>query len=146
MLLFSVAISGQKLTKSEQKKLFANVTNDSEAAAICVEKADAEYKKKYGVKLPRVSGHCFDGCPVLIPKPIYPDIAKRNNISGEVTVEAVVDEEGNVVYARPAKGKKVFYTSAVSAAYKAKYQPKQICDGRRINFWWRITYRFFPSM
>lgn len=146
VLFFSLAISGQKLTKSKQKELFEDVANDSKAATKCVEKAEKEYKQKYGVKLPRVSGHCFDGCPVLIPKPLYPDIAMRNNMSGEVTVEAVVDEEGNVIYAKPAKGKKVFFASAVSAAYKAKYQPKQICDGRRIKFWWRITYRFFPSM
>ena len=56
-------------------------------------------------------------------KPGYPPMAKVARIGGEVKVEIVVDEEGNVVSARAVSGHPLLKDAAVQAANRWKFEP-----------------------
>ncbi len=141
-----LATNAQVKSKEEREKLFAQVADDEKAVAVCAEAARDEQIKKFGKPLPRVSGHCFSGCPTRVPKPYYPEIARKANISGEVVVDTIVDEEGNVIFAKVKKGNRLLRAAALQAANLSQYQPKITCGNRRIKFRWTIRYYFYPTM
>ncbi len=55
--------------------------------------------------------------------PIYPDLAKRMNVSGMVTVEATVDAEGKVCEAKTIGGNRLLAPAAEDAVLKWKFMP-----------------------
>ena len=56
-------------------------------------------------------------------KPGYPPMAKVARIGGDVKVEIVVDEEGNIVSARAVSGHPLLKDAAVQAANRWKFEP-----------------------
>ena len=144
--LFSVVCNGQVSNKESITKLHAELTEDEKAAAACVKTAREYQIKQFGKVLPKISGHCWDGCPTRVVKPYYPREARRLKIKGEVVVEAIVDERGEVGYAKVVKGNSFLRQAALAAAYKSTYQPKVTCGNRPIKFRWTIRYYFHPSM
>ncbi|HMU33799.1 MAG TPA: TonB family protein [Pyrinomonadaceae bacterium] len=58
-----------------------------------------------------------------LPKPQYPDLAERMGISGSVSVQVVIDEQGRVVSATASSGNAIFRETAVRAARQAKFTP-----------------------
>ncbi|MBX3291089.1 MAG: energy transducer TonB [Acidobacteria bacterium] len=142
----SVSVFAQKPNKEELAKLLTSVADDERAVVACERQIREQQIKEFGKPLPRISGHCFSGCPISVTKPHYPEIAKRNRISGDVVVRAIVDEEGNVVFAKVIKGRGIFRASALAAAYHSRYQPKVTCGDRKIKFWWQIRYHFSYDM
>lgn len=146
LVLIACSASAQVRTKEERAKLFAQVADDEMAVAVCLRAARDEQIKKFGKPLRRVSGHCFDGCPIRVVKPHYPETARRLKIRGEVLVDTIVDEKGNVVFAKVTKGSGFLRKSALDAAYVSQYQPKVTCGNKPIKFRWTIKYYFHPGM
>lgn len=56
-----------------------------------------------------------------LPKPKYPEEARKANVIGRVTVKVLIDEKGNLVSAEAIEGPEVLRASAVEAARKAKF-------------------------
>jgi len=56
-------------------------------------------------------------------QPMYPELARKMNISGTVKIEVVVAPNGNVKQARVIGGHPVLATSALDAAKKWKFEP-----------------------
>jgi TonB family protein len=56
-------------------------------------------------------------------EPVYPDLARRMNISGTVKVEVVVLPNGTVKDARVVGGHPVLASAAVDAAKKWRFDP-----------------------
>jgi len=54
--------------------------------------------------------------------PVYPEIAKRMRISGEVKVEATVDAGGTVKDAKAISGNHIFEVAAEDAVRKWKFE------------------------
>jgi TonB family protein len=54
--------------------------------------------------------------------PIYPDIARRMKIAGEVDVEATVDAAGNVSDAKTLSGSRLLAPAAEDAVRKWKFE------------------------
>ena len=140
------AISAQKLSKDEPSKLVAQLADDEKAVAVCSKAVREEQIKKFGKPLPKIAGHCWDGCPIRVVKPYYPETARRLKVTGEVLVDTIVDEKGNVVFAKVTKGNGLLRKAALDAAYVSQYQPKITCGNRPIKFRWTIKYYFFPEM
>ena len=130
-------VESRKLTE-----LFAELREDEKLVAECEQKAREYQLAQFGKVLPKISGHCWDGCPKRIVLPYYPSEAQRLNISGQVKIETIVDENGNVIYARTVKGKPFLSQAAEQAAYRSSYQPKKTCGDKPIKFRWTITYNF----
>ncbi|MDM7922867.1 MAG: TonB family protein [Pyrinomonadaceae bacterium] len=142
LLILAAGTASAQRSQTQQTELFAQVEADRRATVACEEEARREQIRKFRKPLPRITGHCWEGCPTLVVKPYYPATARRLGLKGRVTVNAIVDEEGKVIFAKFAKGNRVFKRSALAAAYASAYQPKVICGGRKIKFWWTINFMF----
>ncbi len=55
--------------------------------------------------------------------PVYPEIAKRMRIAGEVKIQATVDADGKVTDAKAISGNHILSTAAEDAVRKWKFQP-----------------------
>ncbi|HEY3038742.1 MAG TPA: energy transducer TonB [Pyrinomonadaceae bacterium] len=131
-------IKGDKL-----RSLLAEVREDKKLVAACEQKAREYQIAKFGRALPKLSGHCWDGCPTSIVLPYYPREARRLGISGQVKVETIVGENGKVVYARVIKGLPFLSQAAERAASHSSYTPQKTCGDKSIKFRWTITYNFY---
>ena len=81
-------------------------------------------------------GHLIDA-----PQPVYPVEARKNKISGTVTVEIEIGEDGNVVSAKAASGPDALRAAAVEAAYKARFKPTTV-KGKPVKVSAALTYNF----
>jgi TonB family protein len=62
------------------------------------------------------------------PKPEYPKAAKAVNASGEVSVEVLIDESGDVIKAKAVTGHPLLWAESAKVAFKAKFEPKTLAD------------------
>jgi hypothetical protein len=145
ILSFSVfSQSKDKITRTGFDKILAE---QSKYISECERKTKEAQLKEFGKVLPKIAGECewgSNGCPISIVKPIYPDVARKNNLFGMVEVEIIINEKGKVVFAKAIKGKKIFYRNAEKAAFLSTYTPKIFC-GKAV--WQRkfIAYNFRPN-
>lgn len=140
--LFYLPCSAQSKNKTYEAELFAEVARYEKVLIECERKRREYQMSQFGRVLPKLSGHCWEGCPTRVVKPYYPPRAKRLNISNQVKVETIVDEKGKVIYAKVIKGHPLLRESARRAAYLSTYTPKKSCDNKSIKFRWTITYNF----
>jgi periplasmic protein TonB len=64
--------------------------------------------------------------------PVYPVLARQTRLSGDVEVDAVIDEKGNVVKARAIKGPALLIPAALNAVLQWKYEPT-ILNGEPVS-------------
>jgi protein TonB len=74
------------------------------------------------VKPPRILVHI---------DPVYPPLARQAHIEGTVVVDAVIDENGNVVQAHAVEGPGLLIPSALNAVLQWKYEPT-LLNGERV--------------
>ena len=60
---------------------------------------------------------------IELPKPVYPEAAKKDRVSGQVQVKVVLDETGKVVFAEATFGPEQLRAAAVEAAKRARFNP-----------------------
>ena len=75
------------------------------------------------------------------PQPEYPAEARKSQVSGTVTVEIEIDEDGKVASARAASGPEALRAAAVKAAYQARFKPAMV-DGKPVKVSAALTYSF----
>lgn len=63
---------------------------------------------------------------VNLPKPAYPPVAKQMRASGQVAVQVLVDEAGNVTSAKATNGHLSLRASAEAAARQSKFYPVRV--------------------
>jgi TonB family protein len=56
-------------------------------------------------------------------KPVYPELAKKMNVSGSVKVEVVITSAGTVKSAKALGGHPLLIESALDAVRKCKFEP-----------------------
>lgn len=78
---------------------------------------------------------------ITLPKPAYPEMAKRVGIQGPVNVQILIDEAGNVISAQALKGNAMLTGAAVAAARRAKFTPTKLGD-QPVKVQGVITYNF----
>ena len=76
----------------------------------------------------RVGGRIRSPRPVYQPAPIYPVLARQAHVSGVVTVDAILDEQGNVVDMKILSGPPLLYPAALDALKHWKYEPTYLND------------------
>lgn len=69
-----------------------------------------------------------NGRAVHLPKPPYPPHALSVGIEGEVAVQVTIDEKGNVISAKAAKGHPFLRTAAERAAINARFTPTLLSE------------------
>lgn len=87
------------------------------------------------------SGGVLNGKAISLPRPAYPSIAKSANASGAVTVQVLVDENGNVASATVISGHPLLQNAALQAARNAKFSPTKL-SGQAVKVTGVIIYNF----
>lgn len=90
-----------------------------------------------------VSRGVVNGEAVRLPKPAYPAAARAINVSGSVSVQVLIDEQGTVVSAVAASGHPLLRAAAVAAAKQAKFTPTKLSD-QPVKVTGVIVYNFVP--
>jgi len=88
-----------------------------------------------------VSKGVVTGEAVTLPKPSYPEIAKRVGLQGTVAVQILIDEAGKVISAQVISGHPLFRTAVEKAAYGARFRPTLLGD-QPVKVSGTITYNF----
>ncbi len=88
-----------------------------------------------------VSGGVVNGKATSLPKPPYPAAAKAVRASGAVSVQVLIDEDGNVVSASATSGHPLLRAAAVQAARGARFSPTML-SGQKVKVSGVIVYNF----
>ena len=75
------------------------------------------------------------------PRPMYPPAARQMRVSGEVEVDATVDEQGNVEKTEVVKGNALLVNAAQMAAKNWTFKPFTE-DGKPARVIVRLTFAF----
>jgi TonB family protein len=95
-----------------------------------------------GVAKP-IEGGVLNSKATSLPKPVYPEDARRLKIGGTVSVHVVVDENGKVVSAQATDGPAALRAAAEEAARKATFEPV-MQGGITVKVSGTLTYNFVP--
>ncbi|HEX6717612.1 MAG TPA: TonB family protein [Pyrinomonadaceae bacterium] len=93
-----------------------------------------------GVAKP-IEGGVLNSKAVTLPKPVFPEEAKRLKVRGRVTVRVVVDENGKVTSAQAVDGPAPLREAAEAAARQATFAPTTK-DGITVKVAGTLTYDF----
>ena len=88
-----------------------------------------------------ISGGVLNNKAIELPQPEYPPAARTVRASGQVTVQVLVDEKGEVVSASAVAGHPLLRAAAVQAARKAKFKPMMM-SGQPAKVSGVLTYNF----
>lgn len=94
--------------------------------------------------IPRqISGGVLNSKALVFPKPPYPPAARAVRASGAVSVQVLIDENGDVISASAVSGHPLLRSAAVQAARNAKFAPTKL-QGQPVKVSGVITYNFVP--
>jgi TonB family protein len=123
----------QKAAVDYQKVVELDANNESAKNSLKrirdeISKADAKSKEQEApAKIPTlpemVNLGQLNSFALNLVKPAYPEIARKSNIQGAVTVEITIDEEGKVISAKASGGPVLLRSVAEDAARKSKFKP-----------------------
>ena len=88
-----------------------------------------------------VSGGVVNGIAKYLAKPSYSGAAKTLGVKGQVKVQVLIDEEGNVISANVVSGHPLLNGSAVSAAKASKFSPTTLSE-HKVKVTGFIIYNF----
>ena len=92
-------------------------------------------------KVLNLSKEVLQGKATSLPKPIYPEMAKRIRLQGTVTVQVLIDETGKVISAKAVAGHPLLNLEATRAAWQARFSPTKLGD-QAVKVSGMITYNF----
>jgi protein TonB len=88
-----------------------------------------------------VSKGVINGQAISLPRPTYPETAKRMRIQGTVSVQVLIDEQGRVLSAKAVSGSPFLLIEAQKAAMQARFSPTRLGD-QPVKVSGVITYNF----
>ena len=88
-----------------------------------------------------ISGGVLNGKAIRLVTPPYPAIARSAHASGQVSVQVLIDENGNVISATPTSGHPLLRAAAQSAAMSSKFSPTKL-SGQPVKVNGVIIYNF----
>jgi periplasmic protein TonB len=91
--------------------------------------------------LVRVGGNVRRPKAIYTPAPEFPSLAQHAKIAGVVTLEAVVDEQGNVVKLWAIKGNALLINAALKAVAQWKFEPTYL-DGVPVSVEMEVDVSF----
>jgi periplasmic protein TonB len=76
----------------------------------------------------RVGGRVRAPKAIAQVRPEYPALARQTRVQGDVKIDAILDEQGNVIDMKVVSGHPLLYQAAVDALKKWKYEPTYLND------------------
>jgi TonB family protein len=92
-----------------------------------------------------LSGGILNGKAISLPKPSYPPAARAVGASGAVSVQVLINENGDVISATAISGHPLLRAASVEAARGAKFSPTQL-QGSPVKVAGVITYNFVGTL
>jgi TonB family protein len=89
----------------------------------------------------KINGGILNGKAISLPKPVYPPEAKAAIASGEVKVQIVIDESGDVIWAKAISGHELLQAVSEEAASNAKFSPMML-SGQPVKVKGFLLFRF----
>jgi len=89
----------------------------------------------------QIESGVLNGKALELPQPTYPGIARAAHASGTVTVQVIIDEQGNVTAARALSGHPLLQAVCVAAARQARFSPTML-EGEPVKVAGVIKYNF----
>lgn len=89
----------------------------------------------------RVGGDVKPPRELLRVAPVYSPIARTARVQGTVQIDAIIDENGNVVHARAVSGPGLLIPPALEAVMKWKYEPTYL-DGAPVPIEMQVQVNF----
>lgn len=93
----------------------------------------------------QINGGVLNGKAISLQKPSYPSAAKAVKASGAVSVQVLIDEQGNVVSASAVSGHPLLRQAAEQAALASKFAPTTL-SGQPVKVSGIITYNFVSEI
>jgi TonB family protein len=90
-----------------------------------------------------ISGGVLNGRAISLPIPEYPPAAMAVRAAGAVSVQVLIDENGDVISASAVSGHPLLRAAAESAARGAQFSPT-LLEGNPVKVSGVITYNFVP--
>src|ERR1043166_5229075 len=91
-----------------------------------------------------ISGGVLNGKAIRLVQPTYPAMARTAHVSGQVSVQVLIDENGNVIAAHASSGHPLLQPAAVAAARASKFTPTKL-SGQPVKVNGVIIYNFVPQ-
>ena len=91
----------------------------------------------------KIEGGVLNGKALALPQPAYPALARAAHVSGTVTVQVLIDEQGNVSAAHAVDGHPLLQAVCVAAARQARFSPT-LLEGEPVKVTGVIQYNFVP--
>lgn len=88
-----------------------------------------------------VRGGVLTGKATRLVQPPYPAIARSAHVSGQVQVQIVIDENGDVVDAQAISGNPLLYGASLAAARASKFTPTKL-SGVPVKVTGIVVYNF----
>ncbi len=92
-------------------------------------------------RIVRVGGNLKPPRQTFSEQPVYPFLAKQARIQGVVVIDAVIDEQGNVVQAHVVSGAPLLIPAALQAVMHWKYEPSYL-NGEPISVAMHVEVNF----
>lgn len=89
----------------------------------------------------QISGGVLNGKASTLAKPAYPAAARAVGTQGAVSVQVVIDEEGNIASAEAISGHPLLRAAATEAALQSKFKPTSL-SGQPVKVTGVIVYNF----
>jgi outer membrane biosynthesis protein TonB len=146
---FSPAIRKGKSTKSSLWLTFdfpvtPGQNKPSSSATTVGGTSNGTVAKTDGIKAPRtISGGVVNGKALKLPKPEYPPAAHAVRASGAVSIQVLIDTNGEVFSAQAVYGHPLLHAASTVAACGAKFSPTTL-EGSLVKVSGVITYNFVP--
>lgn len=129
LLLFSLILCFSAFETKAQKKL--------------IKKTSVKKKLQKPPKI--ISGGILNAKALILTRPEYPKSAVQFRLKGIVSVEVLIDENGNIIKANAKSGHPVLIPNSEKAALTSKFAPVQLSSGEKVQVSGVITYHYLSD-
>jgi tetratricopeptide (TPR) repeat protein len=88
-----------------------------------------------------INAGVINGKATYLAKPAYPAEAKANRLEGSFKVKVIIDEKGNIIYAKSDCGQGILGEASENAAYESKFSPTTL-NGKPVKIIGIVVYNF----
>jgi tetratricopeptide (TPR) repeat protein len=88
-----------------------------------------------------INAGVINGKAVYLARPVYPAEAKAKGLEGSFKVKVIIDEKGNIIYAKSDCGQGILGEASENAAYQSKFSPT-VLNGKPVKILGIVIYNF----
>ncbi len=92
-------------------------------------------------RIVRVGGRISPPRAISTPPPLYPGLARNARAQGQVVIDAIIDERGDVTEARAISGPGLLIPTALAAVIKWRYEPT-LLNGEPVSVEMHVLVNF----